>query len=255
MSNDFIRVDARGALRIVTMNRPPVNAIDVPFLQELQRTFEQLAADDNVGAVVFTGSGRCFSAGLDLKQLAESNPQQMHLLLLTLNRALLALFSFPRPLVGALNGHAIAGGMMLAMCCDYRVASRDKCKLGLTEVRVGVNFPIAGLEIARTALDIPTLQHLAQIGRNIDSHEAHRRSVVDELQDATEVFSRAVDVAKDLATIPHAAYMGTKQQLRGEAITRIQSWVEANDDPALAIWTDPTTTQFANEVLDGRRPT
>ena len=255
MSKRLIEVVAHGSVSIVTLNRPPVNAIDVPLLEELQRTFEQLAANGNASAVVFTGSGSCFSAGLDLQQLANSDPQRMRQLLLALNRTLLALFSFPRPLVGALNGHAIAGGMMLAMCCDYRIAPRNACKLGLTEVRVGVTFPIAGLEVARQCLNPPTLQHLAQIGRNINSEEAYRRTIVDELQDAADVFARAVAVAEDLATVPRAAFAGTKHQLRGDAIARIQHWVDTNDDPAMPVWTDPAAVQEARAILEGSRET
>jgi len=254
VSTHCIEVAAQGPIRVVTLNRPPVNAIDVPLLEELQRTFEHLADDADVGAVVFTGSGSCFSAGLDLQQLATSDPQRMRRLLLTLNRSLLALFSFPRPLVGALNGHTIAGGMMLALCCDYRIAPREACKLGLTEVRVGVTFPIAGLEIARQSMGPETLQHLAQIGRNIDCKEAHRRAVVDELQHAADISARALEVAEDLAQVPRAAFKGTKHQLRGDAIARIQRWVD-DDDPAMPIWTDPDTVLGARDILEGRRQT
>ncbi len=254
LSNAF-KVESRGAVRVITMDRPPVNAIDVPLLEDMQRTLEKLEADDEVGAIVLTGAGKCFSAGLDLKKFSESSPEQMRELLLALNRSFLALFSFPRPVVAAVNGHAIAGGMMVAMCCDYRVAPREKCKLGLTEVRVGVNFPIAGLEIARTVLDTPTVQYLAQVGRNIDSDEALRRGVVTELQDTGAVFERAVAVAEDLATIPRMAYAATKQQICGDAIARIQPWVDADDDPAMSVWMDPTTTQYAKHILDGTRAT
>ena len=255
MSQDFLQLDARGDVRVVTMTRPPVNAIDVPFLEELERTFERLATDEDVGAVVFTGSGSCFSAGLDLRQLAASDPQQMRQLLLTLNRSLLALFSFPRPLIGALNGHAIAGGLMLAMCCDYRVAPRERCKIGLTEVRVGVTFPAAGIEIARCGFDVATLTHLAQIGRNIDAQEALRRGVVNELHEPEAVFARAVEVAEDLARVPRGAYAGTKHQLRGESTTRIQHWVDSHDDPAMPIWTDPAIQRTAATLLEGRHAT
>ncbi len=252
MSSTFVQVEKHGALRIVTMKRPPVNAIDVPFLEELERAFEPLATDDDVGAVVFTGSGSCFSAGLDLRQLASSRPDDLRRLILTLNRVLLGLFSLPRPLVAALNGHAIAGGLMLAMCCDFRVAASERCKVGLTEVRAGFTFPASGIEIARSGFDPPTLHYLAQIGRNIDSAEAHRRGIVDELVDADAVFARAVAVAEDLASVPRGAYVGTKQQLRGEAISRIQHWVDANDDPAMPIWTDPSIQRTAAALLEGR---
>jgi enoyl-CoA hydratase len=207
---------------------------------------------DDVGAVLLTGTGGCFSAGLDLRQLSESGPRGMRLLLLTLNRTLLTLFSYPGPLVGALNGHAIAGGLMLAMCCDYRVAPRERCKIGLTEVRVGVSFPIAGLEIVRSELDAATLRHLAQIGRNIDAKEAHRRGVVNELHDAASVLPRAIETAADLARVPRAAYVGTKHQLRGDAIERIKRWVDASDDPAMPIWTDPATVRGAAAILEDR---
>lgn len=252
MSGEPVQVESRGRVRVVTLRRPPVNAIDVALLEALQRTFASLQTDDEPPAVLLTGDGACFSAGLDLRQLSESEPPQMRRLLLTLNRTLLALFAYPGPLVGALNGHAIAGGLMLALCCDYRVAARERCKIGLTEVRVGVSFPVAGLEIARNELDAATLRHLAQTGRNIDVAEAHRRGVVNELHDAGTVVRQAIETSEDLARIPRAAYVGTKRQLRSDAIARIQKWVDADDDPVMPIWTDPSTARGATAILEDR---
>lgn len=250
MSEAFVQVESHDTVRVVRMNRPPVNSVDVALLEELERRFGELSNDDDVGAIVFTGRGSCFSAGLDLKQLSQSNPEQLRHLVLTLNRAVLALFACERPVVGALNGHAIAGGLVLALCCDYRIAPRSGCKIGLTEVRVGVSYPASAYEVAHSELDSSTLRHLAQIGRNIDVEEAVRRGVVNEVRDAEDVHASALAVAQDLATIPRAAYVATKQQLRGQAIEHMRRWVEAENDPAMPTWMDPSVPRTAAALLD-----
>lgn len=249
----FVEIEAHEAVRVLRMKRPPVNSVDVALLEELARCFEEFERDDAVGAVVFTGSGPCFSAGLDLKQLAHSDPEQLRHLVLTLNRVVLTLFACERPVVGAVNGHAIAGGLILALCCDYRIAARTGCSIGLTEVRVGVAYPASALEVARSELDTSALRHLAQIGRNIDAEEALRRGIVNELCDAGDVETRARAMARDLASIPRAAYTATKQQLRASAIERIRRWVDADDDPAMPMWMDPDVPRTAAALLEAAK--
>ena len=99
------------------------------------------AAAADVTAIVLTGEGRSFSAGLDLKAIQDSGPDQQEDLIEAFNRAFLAVYSCPRLVVGAVNGHTIAGGLVLALCCDVRLIADVALKVGLAEVRVGVAVP------------------------------------------------------------------------------------------------------------------
>lgn len=236
-------------IAIVRMARPPVNAIDIEFAAELDRALTRLESDPAVRAVVLAGEAGCFSAGLDLKVLPSYDREQQRELLLTFGRALLRLYGFPRPVVGAIDGHAIAGGFILAIACDYRIGGRGEYEFGLTEVRVGVPFPIAPLELVRAELGREATRRLVLTARTAGPEEALGWGALDELHPKGEVEARALDVAGELATLPPGAYGRTKRLLREHAISRMEDAVERQLDPALSEWLTPEAAPAAARIL------
>lgn len=102
------------AVAVFRLNRPPVNAIDLTFARELETAFATLVDAGRARAIVFTGTGDCFSAGLDLKRVPRYRPEEQREMVSALNRTLATLYACPVPVVGAVNGHAIAGGLIFA---------------------------------------------------------------------------------------------------------------------------------------------
>ena len=240
----------RDGIAVVRMARPPVNAIDLEFAAELDQALISLESDRGVRAIVLAGEPGCFSAGLDLKVLPGYDREQQRELLLTFGRALLRLYGFPRPVVAAVDGHAIAGGFILAIACDYRVGGQGAYELGLTEVRVGVPFPIAPLELVRAELGPETTRRLVLTARTAGPEEALAWGALDELRPAGEVEARAHEVAGDLASLPPRAYERTKRLLREGAISRMEDAVERQLDPALSEWLTPEAAPAAARMLE-----
>ena len=141
-----------GSIAIVTLRRPPANAMNLAFTEEMAAVFQRLGQDGSVRSLVLTGEGKSFCAGVDLKALPDFDEAYQRRMVGALNRAFHAVYSCPVPVVGAINGHAIAGGLVLAMCCDWRVAVNTQFLAGLTEVRVGVPYPVGAMEVVRTEL-------------------------------------------------------------------------------------------------------
>src|SRR6185503_13899218 len=125
-------------------------ALDVELCEEITARFEtlRLAA---VQAVVVTGQGRMFSAGVDLLRLGEGGAPYVRSFLPALHRLYETVFFYPKPVVAAVNGHAIAGGCVLACCADRRIAARECGRIGVTELLVGVPFPPMAFEVMRFA--------------------------------------------------------------------------------------------------------
>jgi len=240
----------RDGIAVVRMARPPVNAIDMEFAAELDRALKSLESDRAVRAVVLAGELGCFSAGLDLKVLPGYDREQQRELLLTFGRVLLRLYGFPRPVVAAVDGHAIAGGFILAIACDYRVGGEGAYELGLTEVRVGVPFPIAPLELVRAELGPETTRRLVLTARTAGPEEALAWGALDELRPAGEVAARAHEVAGELASLPARAYARTKRLLREGAISRMEDAVERQLDPTLSEWLTPEAAPAAARMLE-----
>jgi enoyl-CoA hydratase len=208
-----------GPVTILELRHKKANALDVELLSAL---LDELAAAERAGqAVVLTGTGSIFSAGVDLYRVLDGGASYLDAFLPALDAALRRLFTFPRPAVAAINGHAMAGGWILACACDYRVASLTAGKLGLPELQVGVAFPPIAVETVRFATPIPQVHPLVFAGRTYTGEEAQRHGLVDEAVPAEAVPARALAVATALANVPAEAYRLTKEQLRAPTMERV----------------------------------
>ena len=194
----MLSTDVRDDVAVLRIEHGRVGALDVELLNALT---EAVAASD--GAVVITGSGSSFSAGVDLRQILDGGRSYTEELLVALSRTFRAVFDHPRPTVAAVNGHAIAGGCVLALACDLRLMSGGR--IGLTELAVGVPFPTAALEIVRHALG-PRAGQVVLGAQTQDRERALALGVVDELTEPDELLPRAVALATELAARPPEAY-------------------------------------------------
>ena len=201
---------------VAQLNRAPANALTVEFLLEIEGHFRRLEADENVRAVVLKGYDKVFSAGMDLKMLATLNdvPGQTEVVD-ALNRAYGAMYGFSKPLVAAATGHAIAGGLFFLLVADYRVGAAGGSQYGLSEVRVGVAFPVAPAEIVRAELPAPVARRILLTGRPVGVDAALAGGILDEVVEASDVETRAVEQALALAASPAEAYAQVKVQLEG----------------------------------------
>ncbi|GAA4249314.1 enoyl-CoA hydratase/isomerase family protein [Dactylosporangium darangshiense] len=229
----MIEVDEHGAVRVVRLHHGKVNALDLELLLALRDTFAGLRD----APVVLTGAGRCFSAGVDLRRVLQEgeNPAYAAAFLAALGGACRAVFEHPRPVVAAVNGHAIAGGCILALACDRRFMAGGT--IGVTELAVGVPYPAVPMEVLRFAAG-PAASDLALSARTMGPEEAARIGLVDAVVPAGELLDRALGEAGRLARVPAATYALTKRQLRRDAVARMDAGA-ADDAQVLAGWATP----------------
>jgi enoyl-CoA hydratase len=216
----------------VIADRPPANAMDVTLLGELVAVLREVAADPPA-AVVLSGRPGVFSAGADLKAVPSYGPAEQRAMVEGINDMALGVYALPCPVVGAITGHAIAGGMVLALCTDLRIAS-SAGKYGLTEVKVGVPYPQAAIGVVEAEL-APPARRLFAFGNALhDAQTCLRLGVFDEVVEPHTVLPRAQELARELAAMPAEVYARTKRDLRGATIERLRA--AAADDPLLARW-------------------
>jgi enoyl-CoA hydratase len=164
-----------------------------------------------------------------------------------LSTAALAVFDHPRPVVAAVNGHALAGGCVLAAACDVRLMSGGT--IGLTELTAGVPFPTVPLEVMRYAAG-PAVNRLVLTADRLDPAEAHRLGLVDEVV-PDDLVAAAVGRAERLAGTPAAVYARAKRQLHAPAHERIAARRDVDDPEAMAFWSDEGTQAFLRDFLAG----
>jgi enoyl-CoA hydratase len=240
-------LDWEGRTAVVRIDRPPANAMDAELVGELVAAADELRAS-RPEAIVLTGRDGFFSAGLDLKVVPTLDPAGRRELVMGINRMVAAWYSLPRPLVVAVSGHAIAGGMILALCGDHRVGSTAG-KLGLTEVQAGVPYPAGAIALVRAELSPPAARVLVLGGRLYEPPAALELGLLDELAAPADLLARALAVAGELSALPAETYARVKQQLRGELAAELERIAGEADDPLIETWLSGETAQAASTTL------
>ncbi len=231
------------------IDRPPANAMSPELVEEIIAVSGDLAAA-GPDAVVITGRDGFFSAGLDLNLVPTLDDAGQAAMIMGINRMVAAWYGFPRPVVAAINGHAIAGGIVLALCADYRVAAKQG-KLGLTEARVGVPYPMNALAVVKAELSPPAARYLVLRAHLVDPPEALTLGLVDELAARDAMLERALEMAAELSAVPAGAYETVKRQLRGATLAEMQRVVRSGTDPLARSWLSAETGSAAAAALGG----
>ena len=245
----MFKIDKQGPVAVLSLQHGKANAMDVAFCDGLSEQFQALAEDPGVGAVVVTGQGRIFSAGVDLLSILDGGAEYAHRFLPALRRLLTAAFAFPKPMVAAVNGAAIAGGCVLACAAD-RVLAVEQARLGVPELLVGVPFPTSALEIMRHAVSSRYLHEVLYGGETYGVADAQARGMVHRIVDREALAEQALAEATRLAQLPAAAFALTKQQLRGGAIRHIEDEGTRMDGEAAAQWADASTHELIRGYVE-----
>ncbi len=234
-----VRVDDRdGGVRLLTLDRPPANAIDETLLADLAKALDDARSDDAVRALVLTGSGRFFSGGLDLSEPFRDS-ESMRKRLQLYRDSHLHLLTFPKPTIAMVNGHAIAGGIILVLACDARLGLDGDYRIGLNEVAIGAAFPKMAFEIVRLRVTHAQAGELLLGAAIYPASHGLRLGVFDELLPANGFEAIVLERAAHLGAFPREAYAHTKEALVAEAAARVRAETPEEAARAAAVWMTP----------------
>jgi enoyl-CoA hydratase len=236
----MITLERRGAIAVLTLAHGKASAFDAELCEGLITRFKE-CEDAWCKAVVVTGSGSIFSAGVDLVRLVREGAPYVSRFLPLLSDAFEQMFAFSKPVVAAVNGHAIAGGCILACTADRRFMSRGTGRIGLPELLVGVAFPPVPLEIVRFAVRPQFAADLMFNGATLPADAAVDAGLVDVALEAGALLETATSAADAMASRPAAAFAITKQQLRAPFLDRMRDGRRRLDARIEEIWSSPET--------------
>jgi enoyl-CoA hydratase len=241
----MLDLEERGDITIVRLAHGKVNALDVELLQAIADAFRGL---ERGRAVVFTGAGRSFSAGVDLKRVLDGGMEYVQVFRPALSAAVKAVFYHSGPVVAAVNGHAIAGGCVLAAACDIRLMSGGT--IGLSEMMVGVPFPGVPLEVMRHALG-PATRRFVLTAQLLAPRDALAAGLIDQVTEPEALLEAALAEAERLSRITPDVYEFTKCQLQGPARERIDGLRQSDDEASSRMWASPAVQEAINAFMGG----
>ncbi|HMO13225.1 MAG TPA: enoyl-CoA hydratase/isomerase family protein [Pirellulaceae bacterium] len=231
----MLELHTEDQIATVKMSHGKVNAMDIEFCQTTIDMLRKLEADSDCRAVILTGRGTVFSAGVDLIRVVKEDCDYLDEFLPKLSEMFKAFFAFPKPMVGLVNGAAIAGGCVLVCACDYRVAL-ESARIGIPELRVGVPLPTAGLEIMRFAANTSSFRQIVSNGKTFSGAEAIHAGLIDELQPHDELPNAAFKMSRELIQIPPEVFSHTKRHVRSIASHRIRSGEAEYETYIRSLW-------------------
>ncbi len=247
----MIHREDRDGIAVLRVEHGKANALDLELCDAIVEAFDAAA---DARAIVLTGAGRIFSAGVDLFRVLEGGAGYIDAFVPAMCRAFEQVFVHPAPVVAAANGHAIAGGCVLVAAADQRLMAAGSARIGVPELQVGVPFPPVALEIMRFATPP---QHFQTIVCRADTHEpsaALALGLLDEAVEPDALLDRALSVAGRLASVHRETFAITKREIRRPALVRVRALEQTVAREVHARWLDPGTPERIRGYLDRTIP-
>lgn len=193
-----VRVEVERGVGLLTVDRPPANALDLSLVQEIVEVGGRTAARDDVGALVVTGAGPRFIAGADIKMINTLETDGMARFVSSIQRAMDDFEAIPVPTIAAMNGHAMGGGMELALACDLRMLA-DSARVGLPEVKLGLLPGAGGTQRLVEVVGKGRALEILYTGRQLSAQEALSLGLVNSVHPADQLLAAATELAATLA--------------------------------------------------------
>ena len=253
-------IEVEDGCALVRMNTNKVNVQNDQFFADLHDAFDRLEREFSELPVVLTGQGDVFSAGIDFQYsfdiFGSGSGDRIRQWYAAYRETNLRIFRYPRPTVAAVNGHAIAGGLVTALDCDFRVAARKPVRFGLNEVSIGIPMPAAYVEIIKYALGGPVAMLATLRGKLYEIDEASRLGFFHEVVEPDKLLATAISYARCITLDCNTAYAMSKRALQDSVLRQIDERTVVLDEGLAAGMSDDGNRRAQDrrrqEVMDKR---
>ena len=247
---DLITVEYDGKVAIIRLNRGITNPLDLELLHQLEDCLERVKDNpETTGLVLASSNDKFFSMGFDIPRLYDLDREGFGLFYRTYNRLCMEFYTFPKPTITALTGHAIAGGCILALCCDYRIISEGRKLMGLNEIKLGVPIPYPGDCILRQLVGARHARDIVESGEFYPGEELLKMGMVDEMVPLDNVVGRAVERAALLGSMPRNAYGLIKHNRVDPIAARVEERIVEKEEAFLDCWFSDGTRTLLEEAM------
>ncbi|MFX0124836.1 MAG: enoyl-CoA hydratase/isomerase family protein [Candidatus Hodarchaeota archaeon] len=247
----MISLDVSDHVGILKLNRNITNAINLELVKKVTENIREMKNDPEIHSIVLTSiNNKFFAIGFDIPELIELSRNDFKVFYQSYNQLCLDLYSFPKPTVAALTGHAIAGGCILALCCDYRFIAEGRKLMGLNEVKLGVPIPYPGDCILRQIVGSRRAQEITYVGDFYPSEELLQMGMVDAVFPLDQVLTKSIDKAKLLGSLPQGAFERIKRNRIELVRTQIIEYLAEKEEIFLEHWFSAEARERLKEAIE-----
>ncbi len=248
---ESIKIEYHDRVAVLRLNNGITNALNLEFLEEISEELQELKHDLSVSSLVFaSGNDKFFSNGFDIPQLYEQSRDELKLFYRTFNRLSMDLYALPKPTIAAITGHAIAGGSILALCCDYRFIAEGKKLMGLNEIRLGVSVPYPADCILRQIVGARIARNIMESGEFYEPKELLQMGVVDQVLPLDQVLAKSIEKAGELGEMPSEAFGMIKRNRVESVEAQILSRLTEKEEFFLECWFTDDTRKRLKEAIE-----
>ena len=246
----YLSSEIRYEVAIIKLDRGITNALNPDLIRALAEELLKVKGNPDVkGIVLASANEKFFSIGFDIPELYELSREDFSVFYHAFNELCLNLYSFPKPTVAAITGHAIAGGCILALCCDYRLIADGRKLMGLNEIKLGVPVPYPADRILRQTIGDRFAREVIESGEFYDPRELLRSGMVDGTFPIDEVLPKSIEKANYLGNLPQEAYQAVKQNRVEILEAQIKAHLRVKEQLFIAQWYSEESRILLKEAM------
>lgn len=248
---NYISIETRDKVGIIKLDHGKTNALNPELIQSLADELQKLKSNPGVkGLVLSSANEKFFSIGFEIPELYGLSQDDFSVFYHAFNKLCLNLFSFPKPTVAAITGHAIAGGCILALCCDYRFISDGRKLMGLNEIKLGVPVPYPADRILRELIGYNFARNVIESGEFYNPQELFQFGMVDVVLPINEVLPKSIEKANSLGNLPPEPFGAIKQN-RVEIIkAQINAHLREKEALFIDLWYREESRRLLKEAME-----
>lgn len=235
---------------VLKLSRGVTNAINFELINELGNVLKAVKTDTSVHALVLSSNNdKFFSIGFDIPQLYNLSKEDFNLFYERFNECCMELYIFSKPTVAAITGHAIAGGFILALCCDYRIIGNGRKLMGLNEIKLGVPVPYLADCLLQDLVGVRNSREIVEFGEFYNSEESLQMGMVDQVLPLENVLLKSIEKAQSIGSIPHDTYRIIKRNRVEVTESQIRTYWKEKQQSFIECWYSKEARELLKEAI------
>jgi len=247
----LIHLEHHDKVAILKLNRGITNALNLQLVNQLAESLQELRDDPNTHSLVLSSSNdKFFSIGFDIPELLKLARKDFKIFYQAFNQVCMKLHTLPKPTIAAITGHSIAGGCILALCCDYRFIAEGRKLMGLNEIKLGLPVPYPGNCILQHLVGTRNAREIMNTGEFYNPEESLQIGMVDQVLPLKEVVPKSIEKAKLLGGLTHEAFQMIKSNRAETVEAQVLAHLQKKEQLFIKCWHSNETRELLREATE-----